>query len=358
MDLPSEETQATSASSPHSIDAVDKFLTEIQALTAQHRQRIGRAEAPTSDPSAVPPAGAKPKSSTRISEGKDLFLAHIKAHSPDKPETERRYRQVLEHFERLLGHKEYAEAIDRADIDDYKIRRTQEQSLRTPRLVTPSTVNFEVSTLRTYFYYLINERGATMKNPCKKFKHLRDAKGKAGRRPPTYNQEELDALFANMDTFETVAFATLLLTGIRKRELYFLTWTDIDLVRKTLSVTGEGKEKFSPKDYEERVLPLPPDLIPLIASLPRRSRWVFPNRNGNQINHLLRRLEKIARGAGVTGATLHKFRHTYATRLLERGADIVTVQRLMGHSDLNTTRKYLNPDETAIATSTSVAQRF
>ena len=44
-------------------------------------------------------------------------------------------------------------------------------------------------------------------------------------------------------------------------------------------------------------------------------------------------------------ATLHKFRHTYATRLLESGSDIVTVQKLLGHSDIDTTRQYLNPDE-------------
>ena len=44
-------------------------------------------------------------------------------------------------------------------------------------------------------------------------------------------------------------------------------------------------------------------------------------------------------------ATLHKFRHTYATRLLESGSDIVTVQKLLGPSDIDTTRQYLNPDE-------------
>jgi integrase len=44
---------------------------------------------------------------------------------------------------------------------------------------------------------------------------------------------------------------------------------------------------------------------------------------------------------------LHKFRHTDATRLLESGCDIVTVQKLMGHRDLETTRRYLDPDEKA-----------
>ena len=63
------------------------------------------------------------------------------------------------------------------------------------------------------------------------------------------------------------------------------------------------------------------------------------------MTHLLRKLKDIADRAGIKHATLHKFRHTYATRLLESGCDIVTVQRLMGHSDLDTTRQYLNPDE-------------
>lgn len=282
---------------------------------------------------------------TLLEEARKLFLAHVATHSPEKPETHRRYRQVLEHFERHAGQKRFVEAVTRADIDEYKIQRCQEQSQRHDRLITARTVNFEVSTLRTFFYYLIKERGLAMKNPCSRFKKLRDAKRLSRSRPPTYSQNELDALFLEYDDFERAVFATLLLTGVRKQELYFLTWKDMDLRAATLRVSGEGKVGFSPKDYEERVIPLPPDLLELLKALPKRAFWVFPNRNGNRLNHLLRRLKCIAGRARVAGATLHKFRHTYATRLLEEGADIVTVQKLMGHSDIETTRRYLNPED-------------
>ncbi len=192
--------------------------TPSQVMAAQRRKQIDLAGGAHEEPDAKPQVEEKPKSSTPITEAKELFLAHIQAHSPDKPETVRRYRQVLDHFERLTGHRKHVEAITRADIDDYKIGRQQEQSLRHKRLITPPTINFEVSTLRTFFYYLINERGVKTDNPCARFKHLRDAKNKAGRRPPTYNQAQLDALFTHTDKFEKAMFATLLLTGLRKRE--------------------------------------------------------------------------------------------------------------------------------------------
>ena len=165
---------------------------------------------------------------------------------------------------------------------------------------------------------------------------------------PTYRQEEIDRIFAQCDAAEKAAFATLLLTGLRDEELCFLTWADVDLANAddaTVRVSGEGKPGFSPKDYEERVLPIPSELAALVGKLPRTTTWVFPTSTGNRQTHLLRRLKEIAEAAKVANATLHKFRHTYATRLLESGCDIVTVQKLMGHSDIETTRQYLDPDE-------------
>ena len=154
-------------------------------------------------------------------EARKLFSAHVAAHSPDKPETVRRYSEALTHFERILGHREFVETITRADIDEYKIKRRQESSQRTGRIINAQTVNFEVGVLRTFFYFLINERGLDLDNPCEKFKKLRDVKQKSRQRPPTYGQEELDALFLHSDDFERSVLATLLLTGLRKRELYF-----------------------------------------------------------------------------------------------------------------------------------------
>ena len=61
---------------------------------------------------------------------------------------------------------------------------------------------------------------------------------------------ELDALFDACDDFERAVFGTLLLTGLRKSEPYFLTWTNVDFRSGVLSVTGEDKVGFSPKDYE------------------------------------------------------------------------------------------------------------
>ena len=97
------------------------------------------------------------------------------------------------------------------------------------------------------------------------------------------------------------------MTGLRDKELCFLTWDDLDLKNATGLVSS--KDGFSPKDYEERVIPLPADLVALLKELPRRSKWVFPNSKGGRISHLLRRLKKIAKDVGIAHATLHKFRY-------------------------------------------------
>src|SRR5713226_7093090 len=226
------------------------------------------------------------ESATLISDAITMFLGHVRVHSPDKPETVRRYEKVLEHFDRILGMRKFAEAISRADIDDYKTSRSKDESQQHKgRDITPRTINFEVSVLRTFFYFLINERGIKMENPCARFKALKDQKAKARRKPPTYTQAELDKIFAKCDETEKTIFATLLLTGLRDQELCFLAWRDVEIKNPknaAIKVSGEGKEGFSPKDYEERPIPIPEELAERLAKLPRASEWVFPNKKGQR----------------------------------------------------------------------------
>ena len=283
---------------------------------------------------------------TSFQAARAAFLSHVRVHSPDKPQTVERYAKALEHFERLYGSNRPVEQVTRIDIEDFKAVRSKSYSQQRPdRPITARTINFEVSVLGTFFYFLIKERELEMQNPCANLKALRDVRARAKGRPPTYSQVELDRLFPVCDEFECAVFSTFLLTGMREQELCFLTWPDVDLRREREAVHVQTKDGFSPKDYEERMIPIPEELAERLAKLPRESEWVFRTSKGSRQTNLLRRLKELALRAGVEGATLHKFRHTYATRLLESGCDIVTVQRLMGHSDMETTRQYLDPDE-------------
>jgi integrase/recombinase XerD len=322
--------------------------TPSEAMESQRRKRnelVGEALLGGKKKPADPERG----SVTVLADAIQMFLQHVRVHSPDKPRTVQRYTAVLDHVSRILGTRTFIESISRADIDDYKSKRSGECSEQhKDRPITPRTINYEIAVLRTFFYFLIRGRSLPITNPCANFKLLKDPRAKAKRRPPTYSQAEINRILEQCDATEKTIFATLLLTGLRDEELCFLLWADVDVLdpnNATLRVSGEGKTGFSPKDYEERILPIPRELAVMIGKLPRSLSWVFPTKAGNRQTHLLRRLKAIAVLARVPNATLHKFRHTYATRLLESGCDIVTVQRLMGHSDLDTTRQYLDPDE-------------
>ncbi len=321
--------------------------TPTQATETQRRKRnelIG--EMATGGRQRLPLAH-EDEAFTRIPDAVEFFTTHIQTHSPAKPRTLERYKEVLSHFERLIGKKKYVEAISRLHIDDYKIARSKESvgKGKVTRKVAPSTINFEVTVLRSFFYYLMRERGIKIENPCAHFKMLRAAKERLKSKPQVYTQDEINRLLAACNAASHAMYGTLLLTGLRKEELAHLSWDDVDFRHGVIRV--RAKDDFMPKDYEERDIPMPPDLIPLLKDLPRAADWVFPVQNGNRFgrNEMLRRLKRIATRAKVSNATLHKFRHTYATRLLEQGADIVTVQHLLGHSDIETTRKYLSPDD-------------
>jgi site-specific recombinase XerD len=129
--------------------------------------------------------------------------------------------------------------------------------------------------------------------------------------------------------------------------LIHLTWADVDFKTKVLSV--QAKDGWCPKDYEVRHIPLTAECVAALESCPAGDRsWIFRNGSGRTLdgNVLSRDFRALFRGCGIKGVSVHTLRHTFASHLVMNGADIYTVQKLLGHSSIKTTEIYahLAPD--------------
>ena len=178
--------------------------------------------------------------------------------------------------------------------------------------------------------------------------------------PTAYSQHDLNRLLAVCDDYYRLLFNFLTNTGFRMQEAMHLTWDDVSFVDAVVSV--KRKEGiFEVKDYEERSVPLPPSLAAELLNWRakrKNTRLVFGTRSDRPNNHWLPYLKGYASEAGLNCGScagclkdapecerfrIHKFRATYATRLLRNGVDVSTVQKLLGHSDLKSTLRYLQP---------------
>ncbi len=130
--------------------------------------------------------------------------------------------------------------------------------------------------------------------------------------------------------------------GLRVSELTHVRVADIDGSRNVLWVRhGKGNK--------DRGVPLPATLLDELRSYWREHRppdWLFAGPTGRplDVSNVQRAFQKARRAAGLRQpATCHTLRHCYATHLLEAGTDLPTLQRLLGHSHLSTTLRYLHP---------------
>jgi integrase len=182
---------------------------------------------------------------------------------------------------------------------------------------------------------------------------------------PIYEPDEIRSMLKKATDDEEVRLKFFLSSGFRDREVRYLTFYDIDFRHSVARVTAKPRWDFKPKNYEERMVPLP---TPLVAQLKKwkeqrqaaPSDLVFPNSNGNPKDDHLDMVKKIAHRARLNCGQcttehgnkcsegpncmrffLHKFRHTYATEHLRHGVDIRTLQGWLGHRDIQSTMVYL-----------------
>lgn len=140
-------------------------------------------------------------------------------------------------------------------------------------------------------------------------------------------------------------------TGMRFCELSALHWEDVDLPRRIVTVCRSAVDGHisPPKNSRTRYIPLSSDITKALAALPITSAFVFP-RNGRLLRydeawHVIARISRVA---GIERVGWHDLRHTFASQLVEKGASILSVQKLLGHSDVQITMRYAHLGKDAL----------
>lgn len=303
-----------------------------------------------------------------ITELINLFLQY--SHTNHRLNTTKRYQAAINHFSRFLK-REYPEVklasqISPNLVESYKsfrrntlvnpngmpVRSEKDIKEYTRKGARARTVNLEVESIKTMLNMAVQWEHVE-NNPLKVVKALKDD----DKKPLRCLDVEECKLFLDKCSAELFpVYFTFLSTGMRKAELENLQWADVDFARRKLLI--RAKVDWNPKTAN-REIPISDELYNVIRDLKAKSRkvrnsdLVFTVKNsGHSHNRLRRELIKIATDAGIEDLTkLHTLRHTFASHLIMSGVDLPTVQKLMGHSNIQTTMIYahLTPDHLAEA---------
>ena len=190
------------------------------------------------------------------------------------------------------------------------------------------------------------ENDLSYKNPAKRIE-VQSSIGKHEKKVYDDLQIQLVKNYAKKHMPEVVI---LLETGLRRGELLGLKWEDIDYKNLTLSVsrsiTLENKSLVEkpPKWDSYRILPLNQNVIQIFQSLEHTDNYIFPSPSGGAqtpntwSQKLARFMANIQKEyPDIPPLTAHELRHTYGTQLRRKGVDIYTIQKVLGHKDINVT---------------------
>ena len=267
-----------------------------------------------------------------MSQHLDKFLKNLEIEKNYSEHTLLNYRLDLQEFFAFLGHDRVAEV-------DYPALRRFLAEMRAKQL-KPRSVARKLSSLRSFFKFLQRE-GVIQKNPASLLLTPKLDKPL----PHFLSEEETVRLIEapegdkSSNLRDKAIFETLYSTGIRVSELVGLSQGDVDLIGDLVKVFGKGRK--------ERIVPIGAKAVEAIegylATRKHKSEAIFLNNRGERLT--ARSVRNIINKHIKTAAMQqkvhpHMLRHSFATHLLDHGADLRSVQELLGHVNLSTTQIY------------------
>lgn len=320
---------------------------DVAVALIQQRKRQNRLEAVTLG-NAVQEETPTAPVRVSISEAIQGYLDDIAARKSLK--TSDSYRWVLQEF-RQVSQKEFLDELGRSDMISYILYMKQ-------RGLAGRTQHNHIANLDCF----LRKSGLPRLLEKAQWPRYVEKINKA------YSPAEVASLMAVADPETRLAIQFLVGTGLREREFMFATWRDLDFADNVFTVTAKPDLGFTPKDFEERQIPIPDDLVKALQA--RRNanpqdRLIFTNQSGTgPEGHWLRRVKETALRGGLNcrdcvnkqGLScaehpvcdkweLHAFRKTFATMHCDAGVSARTLQAWLGHSDLETTCAYLKVND-------------
>lgn len=269
------------------------------------------------------------------------FKLYIQLEKNYSEHTIRQYEKDLEDFFLFLQ----GEGIERIEEVEYLHARNYMTKLYHAKLAR-TTVSRKISSIRSFYRYANREFGLSEEA----FRSLYHPK-KEGRLPQFFYEEEMETLFRSLEgpeplTVRNRALVELLYaTGMRVSECMAIQLKDLDRVVQIVKVTGKGrKERFIPYgQFAHDALELYMETARPKLMKRKEHDFLFVNSRGEAltdrgVRHIL---NECMKKASLNSAIYpHMMRHTFATHLLNNGADMRTVQELLGHSHLSSTQVY------------------
>ncbi|MEW6388263.1 MAG: site-specific tyrosine recombinase XerD [Thermodesulfobacteriota bacterium] len=280
----------------------------------------------------------------RMDELLEQFYHHLGVERGLAPLTLESYAHDLQDF------REYLRTLDRTAWEEVSLDDLQRYlSFLEGRGLAARSRARRLSALRQFFRFLQREEKLPA-NPVE----LLDSPRLPLKLPKVLGEKEVEALLAATDPAtpwgqrDAALLEVLYATGLRVSELVGLTLKQVDLRRGVVRPLGKG--------HKERLVPMVPQAVAKLRSYLSQGRpallkskdspYVFVNRRGGRLSRqgFWKILQHYARLAGVRHLSPHTLRHSFATHLLARGANLRVLQLLLGHADLATTQIYTHLD--------------